>query len=581
MDFEEAKLHAGGMIWEHGSYSLDIWRRAMRVIPHYIWTIGDEKKRRGYCTACERWVDLEPGSLMPNWAANDPYLDTDADGYPFIPFQIMPEHEFQTRHSGRTRHLDTGYCPECGERVQFRGMYRGHKSLTDRRFLIVYSKDALDPENAVVCVGYELYVPWRDMDDNEPGVPLEITPRELCVFRHGKGGQRFVHGWEWRCGGWQERWKHRRECKSGFAPGAGTFNGGIQTVLDQESFLEAVQGTPFAPVVMGDVGNISVSNAWDYYDRITIMDRLARYPCTEYLYRLGFVELAVAVIDKNTEGLLNLRGKTAQKVLRLTPDQWAEVKGKKLTITKETLWVCRLAAQKKLRMNMELCAWIGARHNGFDDFKNLGTSFPELDAVRAAKYCRKSNVQLNDYLDYMAELRELRMDMRDKRYLQPRDFATAHADLSMRVSHVRYHNKDTAIRKRLQSKAMDEYTFSALGLVLRPMVSGGEIVAEGTAQHHCVGRYVDTYAEGNNVLCVLREENNLRKPLYTVEFGRDGRLAQCRGYRNDMTDEGRERKKDDAERLNLFWKLFELMRADLRAQTEKEKKKRKRKEKAA
>ena len=114
MDFEEAKLHAGGMIWEHGGYSPDIWRRAMRVIPHYIWTIGDEKHRQGYCTACERWVDLEPGSLMPNWAANDPYLDTDADGYPFIPFQIMPENEFQNRHSGRTRHLDTGYCPECG-----------------------------------------------------------------------------------------------------------------------------------------------------------------------------------------------------------------------------------------------------------------------------------------------------------------------------------------------------------------------------------------------------------------------------------------------------------------------------------
>ena len=133
--------------------------------------------------------------------------------------------------------------------------------------------DAVSYTHLDVYKRQELYVTWRNMDDYEPYVPMEITPRELCVFQHGKGGQRFVHGWEWGRGEWQERWKHRKECKSGFAPGAGPFSGGIQTVLDQESFTEAVQGTPFAPIVMGDAGNISVSNAWDYYDRIKMCIR--------------------------------------------------------------------------------------------------------------------------------------------------------------------------------------------------------------------------------------------------------------------------------------------------------------------
>ena len=560
MEFEEARLHAGGMIWEHGGYSPDIWRRAMRVIPHYIWTIGDEKHRRGYCTACERWVDLDPGSLIPNWAANDPYLDTDADGYPFIPFQTMPEHVFQSRHSGRTRHLDTGYCPECGERVQFRGLYRGHKSLTDRRFLIVYRKDAMDPVNAVVCVGYELYVPWRNMDDYEPYVPMEITPRELCVFQHGKGGQRFVHEWEWGRGKWQERWKHRKECKSGFAPGAGPFSGGIQTVLDRESFLEAVQGTPFAPIVMGDAGNISVSNAWNYYDRITVMDRLARYPCTEYLYRLGFDELAVAVIDKDTDGLLNLRGKTAQKVLCLTPDQWAEVKGKHLPVTRDGLWLMQQTSKdKRLRMSMELCAEVGRWGRAeMEAVKKLLDQYREVNPVKALKYCQKRDVKVRDYVDYLRQMRELRMPYTDGMTTFPRDFDEMHARLSERLTARANSKNDKQIRERLEE--LSAYQFSAYGLILRPMISAAEVVAEGTKQHHCVGGYVSQYAGGNDVLCVLREESAPNTPLYTVEFGRDGHLIQCRGAYNRTRPE-------DEERLKRFWAPYKAIQPEMMAQT--------------
>ena len=54
---------------------------------------------------------------------------------------------------------------------------------------------------------------------------------------------------------------------------------------------------------------------------------------------------------------------------------------------------------------------------------------------------------------------------------------------------------------------------------MRPMVSGPEIVMEGTKQSICVGNYVKGYAAGNDVLCVVRREDAMDKPLYTVEFG--------------------------------------------------------------
>ena len=72
----------------------------------------------------------------------------------------------------------------------------------------------------------------------------------------------------------------------------------------------------------------------------------------------------------------------------------------------------------------------------------------------------------------------------------------------------------------------------------------------------------------------------LDRSLYTVEFGKDGQLKQCRGYKNDRTDEGRERRKDDEPRLALFWRLFDEARGQLERQRAAKRKK-KRKEAAA
>lgn len=73
----------------------------------------------------------------------------------------------------------------------------------------------------------------------------------------------------------------------------------------------------------------------------------------------------------------------------------------------------------------------------------------------------------------------------------------------------------------------------------------------------------DTYANGNDVLCVLRYEHDMETPLYTVEFGQDGRLIQCRAYKN------KEGPVDKATR-EAFWRLHGMARKALREQKKKE-----------
>lgn len=591
MELEEAKRRAIS-IWvdddDHMSHE-QTESRILAALPHYLFTIGDPKHRQGFCTACNTWVDCGTDRLPAAWVANDPYLDDDpyaANGEtpPFEPmwkpewyktskWRYLPDRE---KFGAGNNHLDIGYCPECGGLVQFRGLNRGRKQMTDGIFFIRYAKDALDPENSVVCLGYSVYVPWKNMDEMEnlPPVPLRVNVRELCVFQYGKGGRRWTHQCEWNEE--QKRvisiLKRRRECKSGYRPG-GLCGNGPRMVLDLDSLMEAVEGTPFQRVLQEN--DIQTSYGWGYIDRITLMNKVASYPCIEYLCKLDMGSIVGEIIDGKLGNVLNLQGKTAQSVLRLTPEQWGTIKGKQLRLCKESLRLLHLARKdKSLHLSPELCCEIGqwGEHEN-EAVHRLIKEHRNIPPAKALKYCARRRVRVRDYVDYLEQMETLSMPYTDKTMLYPKDFNTMHTRLSERIATLKIFKEDSRIGKRL--KELDEYTFSAYGLILRPFVSAAEVIREGTELHHCVGGYVNGYASGNNVLCALREETAPNLPLYTVEFGKDGRLIQCRGYRNDYGEEGRVRRARDQERLDRFWHLFELMRADYKAQQKRKKKKEK------
>jgi hypothetical protein len=311
-----------------------------------------------------------------------------------------------------------------------------------------------------------------------------------------------------------------------------------------------------------------------WHDRITYLTRINRHGCIEYLARLGMQRLAMEAIDGNSGGLLNLWGKTARAVLRLTEGQWAEVKGKKLEPTPEALRMLRVAGRHNLRMNVETACWLGedvTERYGFDSLLNDNLRHP--DPMRALKYCRKRRICMGDYRDMYREMMALGMDVSDRQLLYPTDFWKAHQRYSERLAmleadkRAKGHAQDTAmIRRRIEEGELDGYFFGALGLTMRPMMSAGEIINEGTAQRCCVGGYVATYAKGNDILCVVRSDQQPDKSLYTVEFTPKGELVQCRGYRN-KTPEGEAKAK-----MDLFWRLWRDAFGQWQRQTERKEK---------
>ena len=67
--------------------------------------------------------------------------------------------------------------------------------------------------------------------------------------------------------------------------------------------------------------------------------------------------------------------------------------------------------------------------------------------------------------------------------------------------------------------------------LIRTIYGTDDIVNEGRYLHHCVGSYVNTVIKGATKILFFRNNDNIDKPLITLEV-RDGVLRQYKGRQN-------------------------------------------------
>ena len=96
--------------------------------------------------------------------------------------------------------------------------------------------------------------------------------------------------------------------------------------------------------------------------------------------------------------------------------------------------------------------------------------------------------------------------------------------------------EDGRTREGIQRRAKkaQKYAWEQDGFLIRPIATLKELVAEGTKLKHCVAGYASSYAEGRCKLFCIRKKSEPDTPYYTLELGKNDRLVQCRGYRNDI-----------------------------------------------
>lgn len=409
----------------------------------------------------------------------------------------------------------------------------GRKSLIDEAYFVYYEKSLIDP-NVIIARG--IYA-VRDYSGNYEMVETQYTVMAKYIFAQG-GGQMFKRSCYYSPSGHiKTRWRKTREVYSLFNK---EHIASIPTFYCRDSIAVAVKDTPFQ------------YSAWEectYTDLTEYFDLYSKYPCVEYLMKLGFKELIYSKLRKEyTYGAINWRGRNLCQVLRMTKQELNEIKQKQVRINFYFLKVLQIA--KKQHWGFSLDELIGfTRQYNNDYYLNLYQNAANYSSPKRLflylkrqlekrsqsqeeqkdRYLYTSHDVIIRYRDYLADCRKLGLDLTHDRVLFPKDLYQAH-QRTIKMIKMKA-DKETDLKIKARVKSLQHLCFEWQGLFIRPAASFQELIDEGKALKHCVGTYAEKYADGQTTILFIRRSSKPQQPYYTVElYGQS--LIQVRGLEN-------------------------------------------------
>lgn len=433
----------------------------------------------------------------------------------------------QYHKSEGLRHGMKAECEQCGTEAKVRASGRGRSRLIDEAYLLWYEKSQVN-DQAIIARGFYLV---RDYTGDYHKTETLVRPIALYLFEPGIGGK-MAYRYYWRD---DAAWYFPKNIRSE----------AVHSMRNKACFWarhsarKAVNGTPF---------QYCTWEQYEHEDHVKVFDFAAKYPCMEYLTKLGMSSAVSAKIaGQRTFGAINWRGKSIDKVLRLTKaeaKEWVKqpYKGGLLSLYAYQLFTKKLGFGFSFEQAHQLCSL--ADKERFHEVLKLRTYAPIKEILLyLLKQLKRGPrhtpyVLLGDWRDYLAECGELGMDLSQESVMFPNDLHEAHQKTSAKVKFKRDQALNAKIVKR--AKELDkQYRFEHNGLLIRPAASNKELFDEGKSLNHCVGGYAQRYADGQTDILVVRKASDPDKPFYTMEV-RERKVVQCRGLRNcDMTPEVR------------------------------------------
>ena len=445
----------------------------------------------------------------------------------------------QDAQTSGLRHGELVSCPACGSECTVKANGMGRKHLIDEAYFVYYERSQVNPK-AITARG--LYA-VRDYREDYRHVPTRLAAKALYVFEPGTSVM-WEQQWVWynpsqklmNDGG---SWRQHKSVSSLFR--SSMTNKPCFRSLD--SIQAAVQGTPFQYSTWeeyvrvndgGDFGNVS--------DMVKFFDLAAKYPCIEYLTKLGLRDLVDAKLrNERTYGAVNWRAKSPLKVLRVSKQEMNALRTSSVPVDPWLLYL--LHASKKDGSRLPLPDLI-RMHEGMSEYSHADlqkvlthVSLRKVDwyvtrqlAVPEVQNTYRNGDQiLHTWKDYLAECEQLGLDTSNESIMFPPNLYRAHQNNIQQIKV----KEDEALRAKMaaRAKALQKLRFEALGFLVRPALDSRELIKEGEALNHCVGNYARRYATGEVDIFVLRRTDDPDTPFFTMEI-RDGHVLQCRGARN-------------------------------------------------
>lgn len=338
----------------------------------------------------------------------------------------------------------------------------------------------------------------------------------------------------WKCG-----------CRPRFFPRCDSFEARAEGKLYPNNLAKFLLNTPWKYSQLESYARTANS-----MEAITYLNAFVRWPMIEYLVKLKLFRLVRDIVYSTSRYTLsktiNCEGKNLQDVLKLDRSwlsllqevdpsiaqlnviQWFTNTGKKPDAamikwcTKNAIQDVSILAELLSYMTMrKLMRYADAQY----EIRIVSTKTPEY-----IRYYTMANL-LADYRDYLRMCKEMQYDVESSFILFPRDLKSAH-DYVVEVLDA----KRTAEQEKAIADSFDEwqrlYQYKGKDLMVIPPHSSKELIDEGTALHHCVGRYVKRVAQHECVILFVRKVAEPDKSLCTVEV-RDGQVVQARGFGNE------------------------------------------------
>ena len=482
-----------------------------------------------------------------------PVLPRDLKG--FIHREVMPQYIFYDyqrkapghayctacRHEVRiaaAKHNTSGLCPRCKKEITFK--CRGRRGrIFDRETVQVLQK----AKNGEMLL--RIVKAYRTFTDADTPVYFSVYENarhfiSLCSDGHCSTSPYYLASaykddlTPWKCG-----------YRPHFLSWRDSFEGDTAGHLYFRNLAELLRDTPWQYSQIEAFARVVTE-----MDAISYLNAYVQWPVIEYLVKVKLFRLVSDIVHGTFYFMIgktiNCKGKNLQDILKLDRSwlpllqevdpgiaqlnviQWFINAGKKPNASmmkwcaNNAIQDVSVLAELLSHMTMhKLMRYADAQYK----MRIASTKTPEY-----IRYYSMANV-LADYRDYLRMCKEMQYNVESSFILFPRNLKSAH-DHVVEALDV----KRTAEQEKAIADSFEEwqrlYQYKGKDLMVIPPHSSKELIDEGTALRHCVGRYVKRVAQRECVILFVRKVAEPDKSLCTVEV-RDGQVVQTRGFDNE------------------------------------------------
>lgn len=460
------------------------------------------------------------------------YLFTSKEGKRYRAYCTHCKKDFDIGSKNYFKHNKEVICPSCKSNCKIKNSNLGRKYLIDKAKVIYYEKSKID-NNVVIARAFYIK---RDYTKDYKMTETEITEVADYIFKVGDPALitgRYV--WESMS---KYKFTYYKEKNINFI--FSTLYPGVEFYCSYENIKDVIKGTPLQYSTYEQYTNVCTL--------IEFFGLYCKYPCIEYINKLGFKDLVDAKLyGWQTCSAINWNGKTLFKVLKINKPDLEFIKKSKVKVTPDFLRLYQiLSKNQNLSLNEILdisdkykehlnYIKILLKYLSIKKIINYIMKQAELDKESKDSHYLSISYIFKDWIDYIEDCKTLGLDLNQDMIIRPKKLYDMHQNTSKQIEVKESEELNRKISLRIK-ELNKKYGFEYNGIFIKIPQNGKEIIDEGKKLDHCVGRYAESHANSSTTILFIRKENEPHKPYCTMEI-RNKSIIQVRAKRNKVPEE--------------------------------------------